>query len=376
MRRGSLAIERRARFDEVRYANCWEDAAVTASALAPLAGARCLSIASAGDNSLSLLARGAGSVLGVDVSPAQLALVALKAAAFRDLSHPELVAFLGAGEAYEVAARQAGERLGVYRQLRQRLSPPAREFWDARTRAIGRGVLHAGRLERYFRLLRRCVVPLAHAPQTVAALFEPRERAERERFHDRTWDTTRWRWLFRLFFGRRLQGWLGRDREFLRFAEGDLAEALRVRVREGLTALDPAQNPYLRFILTGAFGPALPDYLLPEHHPAIRDGLERLHLREGAVEALCGSLPGASLDAFNLSDVAEYMDGGRYRALLVALRRVAVPGARLAYWNLFADRQRPPEQDGWLEARSEAARALHRRSRAFFYSRLVLEVVR
>jgi hypothetical protein len=49
-------IEDRARFDLVRYANVWEDAEVLCAALAPAAGRRLLSIASAGDNAFALLA--------------------------------------------------------------------------------------------------------------------------------------------------------------------------------------------------------------------------------------------------------------------------------------------------------------------------------
>ena len=57
-----------------------------------------------------------------------------------------------------------------------------------------------------------------------------------------------------------------------------------------------------------------------------------------------------------------------------ALRPVAAPGARLAYWNLFAPRHRPTEMAGWLVPRAEVARALHLRAQAFFYGALVLEV--
>ena len=46
---------------------------MVAEALAPLAGARCLSIASGGDNTFSILARRPASVLAIDVNPAQLA---------------------------------------------------------------------------------------------------------------------------------------------------------------------------------------------------------------------------------------------------------------------------------------------------------------
>jgi len=81
----------------LRYASCWEDAAVVAEALKPLPGARCLSVASGGDNTLSILARRPASVMAIDVNPVQLALVELKAAAFAELAHPDLVDFLGAG---------------------------------------------------------------------------------------------------------------------------------------------------------------------------------------------------------------------------------------------------------------------------------------
>jgi hypothetical protein len=67
-------IQERTSFTRLRYANCWEDAAVLVRGLAPIAGARCLSIASGGDNTFSLLARGATRVLAVDLSPAQIAL--------------------------------------------------------------------------------------------------------------------------------------------------------------------------------------------------------------------------------------------------------------------------------------------------------------
>lgn len=46
-------IEHRARFDLIRYANVWEDAELLVAALRPGPGKRFLSIASAGDNSLS-----------------------------------------------------------------------------------------------------------------------------------------------------------------------------------------------------------------------------------------------------------------------------------------------------------------------------------
>lgn len=366
--RWGAPIDERASFEGLRYSNCWEDAGVLARGLAPLAEARCLSIASAGDNTLSLLARGAASVVAADLSPAQLALVELKMAAFRRFCYDDLLGFLG--------ARPLAGRRRLYGELRSSLGEGARAFWDRRPRAIEEGAIHAGRLEAYFRAFRRYVLPLIHGRATVAASLAPRDYEQRARFYETTWNTWRWRWLFRLFFGRRLMGRLGRDPEFFRYVEGPVASRILARTRYGFTALPTDDNPYLRYILTGNFGPALPDYLRREHHAPIRERLDRVSLHVGPVEELLARMAPASIDAFNLSDVAEYMDLRQYHGLLDRVRRVAAPGARLAYWNVLAPRRRPECMAGWLEERREQAERLHREAGAFFYEAFVLEVAR
>jgi S-adenosylmethionine-diacylglycerol 3-amino-3-carboxypropyl transferase len=365
---GIAGIEKRARFDQIRYANCWEDAAVVVEALGPLKDARCLSIASAGDNTLSLLARGVASVLALDVSHAQLALLELKLLAFRCLSHSEVLAFLG--------VEASAERLRTYAAMRGQLAGAVRAFWDARPLTITRGVLHAGKLERYFGVFRRFLLPLTHGRSAIEHLLAPAERGERERLYDQVFDNWRWRAMGRLFFGRMVMGRLGRDPEFFRFAAGPVAPSVLGRTREAFTETPPGENPYLCYILTGAFGPALPDYLRPENHAAIREGSGRVRLHCGPVEEALLALDRQSLDAFNLSNVAEYMDEPGYHRLLQGVRRVAAPGARLAYWNLLASRHRPASMAAWLEEREAEAARLHRGARAFFYRDLVLEVVR
>ena len=364
----SAPIQERTTFTRLRYANCWEDARVVVRALAPVDGACCLSIASGGDNTFSLLAHGAARVLAVDLSPAQIALVALKAAAFRGLDHGALLAFLG--------VRTAGNRRAVYASLRPRLDAASRAYWDGHLAGIDAGVIHAGRLEAYFRLFRRVALPLVHGRAVVEAALAPRMPDERERFYRDVWNTWRWRALCRVFFSRGAMGRLGRDPEFFRHARGPVAARILDRARDAFTLLPTHDNPYLRYILTGTFGAALPDYLLPARHDAIRERLSRLELRVAPVEVALAALPPRSIDGFNLSDVAEYMDLGTYHRLLVAIRRVAAPGARLAYWNLLATRSRPAAMSEWLETREEEATRLHGEARAFFYERLVLEVAR
>src|SRR6202795_4498641 len=88
-------IAAKADFGGVRYAQCWEDADILLEALAVRPGQVCVSIASAGDNALALLSRGPARVIALDLSPAQLACVELRVAAYRELQHEELLELIG-----------------------------------------------------------------------------------------------------------------------------------------------------------------------------------------------------------------------------------------------------------------------------------------
>src|SRR5215468_10548327 len=113
----------KADFSGVRYAQCWEDADVLVEGLGVRPGDVCLSIASAGDNALALLTRGPARVIALDLSPAQLACLELRVAAYRDLSHPELLELIG--------STPSQRRDELYRRCRPLLAPAVREFWDA-----------------------------------------------------------------------------------------------------------------------------------------------------------------------------------------------------------------------------------------------------
>jgi len=131
----------RADFSRVRYAQCWEDADVLLDGLAVRPGDVCLSIASAGDNSLALLTADPARVIAVDLNPSQLHCVALRIAAYRRLAHHELLELIGSRPA------PARRRLQHYHRCRRELDDAARRFWDARGQAIAAGVGGYGKFQ-------------------------------------------------------------------------------------------------------------------------------------------------------------------------------------------------------------------------------------
>jgi len=370
-------------FSKIRYAQCWEDADVLLTALDIQPGDTCLSIASAGDNSLAMLTRNPARVIALDLSPVQLACLELRVAAYRELEHDELLVLMG--------SRPGKNRMALYRRCRPHLAAEARQFWDTHPANIDQGIGHAGKFERYFTLFRRYALPLVHPPATSDRLLKGGILEQREFFYEQEWNTWRWRLMFRLFFSRFFMGRAGRDPSFFKYVNGSVASGILARTRYALTQLDPADNPYLQWILTGRHTTALPYALRPEHFAAIRTNLDRLEWHACSVEdyldrqklnpqdaILCETAkPNTPLtiDRFNLSDIFEYLSPTQYHQLLQKLAAAGTPGGRLVYWNMLAPRSRPPELAHQLQPLDDLARSLHAQDKAFFYNALVIEEI-
>lgn len=356
-----------ASFDRIRYAQCWEDADILTTALSPEPGDTCVSIASGGDNAIALLIGAPERVVALDLSPAQLACLALRVAAYGELSHQELLELIG--------SRPSRRRPQLYSRCRTALATPEREFWDAHPDVIDAGIGTAGKFERYFTLFRKFALPLVHSRATTNNLLQTRSREERERFFAQVWNNQRWRAMFAVFFSRTVMGWLGRDPSFFRYVEGSVADRIMARTRHALVELDPSQNPYLHWILTGTHGEALPMALRAEHFDAIRNNIHKIEWRQCSVEAFLDEAGPASLDCFNLSDIFEYMSEENYASLLERIVTSSRRGAMLAYWNMLAPRRRPEAMASRLSSRLDLSKPLFLADKAFFYSDFIVEEV-
>lgn len=361
-------IQHRADFSAIRYAKCWEDSELLIGALDPK-GRDCLSIGSAGDNSFALLAGGAASVTAVEMNPTQVACIDLRRAAYLNLSHGEFLELHG--------SRPSDRREELYQSCRDALSQESQWFWDGNPFFIDGGIGGCGKFENYFKLFRSYVLPLAHPRSRVESLLEFRSPKERRDFYDRIWNNWRWRAIFKVFFSRTLMGALGRDPEFFKYVEGSVADRILSRTKHALAVLDPSANPYLHWILTGTHGENLPGALVEENYEKIRTALQegRFRIVGSSIEALFEHEPGTRFDAFNLSDIFEYMNEENTAALLGQLVDRSRPGARLAYWNMLAPRSRPEIMAHRLKPLPELAERLFHEDRAFFYSRFVVEEV-
>jgi S-adenosylmethionine:diacylglycerol 3-amino-3-carboxypropyl transferase len=255
------------------------------------------------------------------------------------------------------------------------LPADAQAFWASqRDIVIAYGLGGIGKFERYFRILQRYLLPLAHSRATVDTLLVSRSPADRERFMRERWNTWRWRLLLNAFFSRFVMGRLGRDPAFFDHVEGSVAAHVARRAVHAAVDLDPSANPYLHWIMKGTHGVALPLAWRAEHFETIRSRLDRLDIRQGSLEAFVST--GEKADGFNLSDIFEYMSQEAFEAVYASLIGAANPQARLVYWNMMVVSRRMPAAFASRVRRvTDAEKRGKAIDKAFFYADFVVEEV-
>ena len=362
----SSEIEAKAAFDHIRYAQLWEDADVLTQALGDQTGGTLVSICSAGDNALAMLTLNPAKVVVVDLSLAQIACLRLRIGAFRHLTHPEFLELMG--------ARPSQRRKALLTRVLTGADPDTQALWQGLADQVDLyGAGGVGKFERYFRIFRTRLLPLVHSAKTIEDTFVSRLKPERQRFIDTRFNSWRWRLLLNVFFSRFVMGRMGRDKAFFDHVQGSPAQHVARRIRHAAVDCDPAQNPYLHWILKGTHGAALPMTWRAEHFEVIKARLDRLDIRPGSLESFVST--GEKADGFNLSDIFEYMSPEIFAQVYGSVLAASAPGARLVYWNMMAPRRVPLAFANKITTLTDLENHLKAQDKAFFYSDFVVEQV-
>ena len=348
---------------KIKYANCWEDPWVLSQALRPKLGSRILSIASAGDNSLSLLASGPSLLVAADLNASQLFLTELKLKAIMHLERPEAIAFLG--------FHTSKNRWESYDKIRLNLSEAARSFFDERKNDIQIGIIYRGKFEKYFLSFSRWILPLIHSQSTVDELLRPKPADEQQKFYEEVWSSWRWKALFKLFFSKSIMGWAGREPSYLQYVEGDVAARTYSKAAAELGSVRAQTNLFLRFNLKGSFTDLLPDYLKEDNYEKIRLNAKAFKYFHGPIEEAAEAF--GSFDAMNLSDLFEYLDENQFQSLGKRLLKQLNAGGRLAYWNLMVPRFLSSTFSTLLVDLKEESERLKSEDIGFYYDRFIVE---
>ncbi|MBI4613724.1 MAG: DUF3419 family protein [Planctomycetes bacterium] len=355
---------------------------------------------------LSLLAGGAGAVVAIDPAPGQLALAALKASAVAVLDREDAIRYLG------FLPAQPGHRSRLHREVRTRLDPETRSFWDARPDLVRSGAIHAGRFERFVRAVMGVVRPVL-GRRAIEGLFECASLAEQEEWFDRRLDGKRMVAIFALAFAPSVFRRRGIDARSLAHRDtarapsqsslrpslasapprggfapsaspsailapgGEpppdppkactLAQVYHERFRRMCTATPATTNHSLQTMLLGrVLGPeAVPAYLTREGFPAARAG--RLILVRADLAGWLAAASPRSFGLAQLSNTPDWMSQSEFEHVLALLASRIGPPGRAVWRLLHADRPIPAGLAGRIDVDERLGQALERTDRFPFY---------
>lgn len=317
------------------YNTCWEDPRLDRAALRLGGTDHLVMITSAGCNALDYALDGPRRIDCVDMNPRQNALLELKIAGIRALSHAEFFALFGQGGVRDFAA--------LYQDaLRPRLSARARTYWDRHQGFFQppgsfyfRGT--SGRFARAVNFyidrvvrLREPINALLHAP----SLAQQRD-IYRDCIRDGFW-TRMLRWLMNRDAPLALLGVPRAQREHLeQTTQTGIAAFIEGCLHAVFHDLPLADNYFWRVYLTGRYEPdCCPEYLRPEPFAKLKAGLvDRVHVHTAPLESFLRRChPGVT--RFVLLDHMDWLaahDVPALRAEWEALLAKASPNARLLW---------------------------------------------
>ena len=359
------AIEGPLMFAQVR-----EDPCVEMQALAPALAGTIVVVSSGGCTALSLLSAGARHIVGVDLSRAQNHLVELKCAAVRGLERLDAIAFLGGQPMRPLRRRR------LYGVLAPLLSEEARTYWNGHAAAIERGVLRAGRSERFIGLVASIAARAVVRSGGVDAMLDAQTVDAQREIFAQSWAGWRWRTFFSVLLNRWAFSRAYHPSFFEHIENPSFARHFRGLAERALTVLPTRDNYFLHEMLTGRYPVreplGVPPYLTPRGVARAGEAGQTLSLIDGSMTRYLQSCQPRSIDGFALSNIAEWLDAGELDALFGEVARTARPGARVIFRNFVGWTDVPERWRNIIVERPGYGERLIQRDRSLVQHRAVV----
>ncbi len=366
-----IGVERKKRkknkvFEGILYAQCWEDPEIDRAAFNINSKDVVFTITSGGCNALTFLLDNPAKIIALDLNPHQNYLLELKIAAMKRLSYDEVLQLLG--------IRKSSLRIKLYNNSRNLLSNSAQVFWDNHLKEIKTGLIHAGRYEKYMKLLRRVLILLI-GKKTIDGLFATSGSNERKIIYNNKWNNRRWKLFTRMLLSRQVMSSLFTD-DFFKYLDREISfgKNFAEKVKKAVIELPLKENYFLTYILSGNYNQEyLPAYLQRDNYERILSRLNRIEIITGSCEEYFKKLPASVISKFNFTNIFEWMSVREFENLLRETIRVAKNNSVITYRNLLVPREHPPALNNNIQSYTRMAEQLHEIDLSFIYDRYVIE---
>jgi len=345
--------------ESVNYSMVWEDPKLLLNTAKNLQNPKILSISSAGDNALSLLSLSGSSVTAVDMSEPQNQLLKLKKVALSRFSHEDYLKLLGYLES------SPSKRLELYQKIKNELDNTCLIYWTAQEHVIKEGLIHCGRLEKYFNKFQEHGVQRIFSSDELDFLVNNKNiELQKQKIHEKT---PHIKSFLADYFNQKSFSSEGRSEAQYKYVKKEVSieKHITERTLEALQTQLIAENSYLHYIFTKTFSlDNLPDHVQAESFQKIKNNIENLEIITSDIESLLSGTQN-NYDFFNLSDVFEYVSEEHFEVMLNVLNANSSQRAKICYWSLFVDRT-PSKASHW-ELNTALSKKMFQIDRVWFY---------
>lgn len=365
-------------FSTMVYPQIWEDPLVDMEALDIRRTDNIVAIASGGCNVASYLAAQPNKIIALDLNAAHVALNRLKMEAARRL--PDYQTF----HRFFANANDAAIPQLYHSHIAPHLDGESRRYWEARSlrgrpriSQFSRGFYRHGLLGRFIGLAHFIMRAYGANP---AKLLEAKTLEEQREYYQR---------VLAPLFEKRLLKWMANQPASLyglgippaqyKALAADHSDgmigALRVRVEKLACGFPLSENYFARQAFSRSYGAddahILPPYLQEANFQAVRNGAERVEVRQQSMTDFLEASPAASLDCYVLLDAQDWMNDGDLNALWTQITRTARPGARVIFRTAADELLLPGRVDKSIlslwQRDTLLSQTLHERDRSAIY---------
>nr|WP_321411745.1 DUF3419 family protein [uncultured Carboxylicivirga sp.] len=285
-----------------------------------------LSITSAGDVALNLLARNSVKIKCIDINENQNQLLKLKIKALQYLEPAEAAGFLG------FIPQQKDVRLKYYNKLSTSFTTHESEFWERNRLAIEKGVINAGRFEQY--MARFNTIGLAIVgKKKIQGLLELDDVKDQYSYFDKKLNTKRLNKLFQIIFHPRIyKGNAIAEQGFMNSGKNNIAEFFFQRFRDFCCSTLAYKNYFLQYTFFGKvlFKDALPDYLTEAGVKNIKRNLPELSIETIAIKQFLEKSQPRDFNKFHLSNISDWVNKEEFDDLMKLVFQVSANNGRIS----------------------------------------------
>lgn len=321
------------RFNEIpylHYANCYEEFDVL---LATASGGRYLSVCSGFDNTLALLITNPQKIYTFDYNIVQIYFAKLKLVAFKILTYPEVLLFLGLNS-------NKSQRIKLYEKLKPYLEQEVKTYFDNHLEMIEEGLIFAGKFEYYLQKFHKYILPLVNSKKTINQFMNASTIEEQREIYQKKFNNLFFKLLFKIFFSKKVMAKLGREKSYFAYANIPLSKTLKNRIDLGFNNVLNQDNFFMQYIIEGTFK-TLPTYLQEKNFEIIKNNLDKIEFIHGDIYKVFEITKEKQLkfDFFNLSDIFEYMSEEQTLKHEEMIAQMANLQAKVVFWNMIVPRK-------------------------------------